>query len=144
MPHDKIDQRPLQSEHVAKRRHHDVLDLSVRNDLFERHGKVLQNHDRLGAGILELVLKLARGVERIDVDHRTARAQDAEYRHRVLQHIGHHHRDPRTRLQALGLEPGRECARHAIELTKRQTLAHAGVSLAVGKPGDALVHQVLQ
>ena len=43
----------------------------------QRGGEVLEDDDRLGAGILELVLELARRVERIDVHHRHAGAQDA-------------------------------------------------------------------
>jgi hypothetical protein len=38
--------------------------------LLQRRGEVLEDDDRLGAGILELVLELARRIERIDVDHR--------------------------------------------------------------------------
>ena len=62
--------------------------------LLQRVGEVLQHHDDLGARIVQLVLELARGVLRVDVDHRVAGAQRAEQGHRVLQQVGHHDRHP--------------------------------------------------
>ena len=59
--------------------------------------EVLEDHDRLGAGVLELVLELARRVERIDVDDDVAGAQHARERDRVLHHVRHHDRDARAR-----------------------------------------------
>ena len=64
-----------------------------RQDLLQRAGEVLEDDDRLGAGVLQLVLELARRVQRIDVHDRHAGAQDAEQRDRVLQQVGRHDRD---------------------------------------------------
>ncbi len=71
----------------------DVLDRRLREHLLQRAGEILEDDDRLGAGVLQLVLELARRVQRIDVDHRHAGAQDAEQRHRVLQQVGRHDGD---------------------------------------------------
>ena len=66
--------------------------------------------------ILQLVLELARRVQRIDVDDRHAGSQDAEQRHRVLQEVRRHDgyaiafREPRQLLQECG-----EIARQPIE-----------------------------
>ena len=59
----------------------------------QRAGEILEDDDRLGAGVLQLVLELARRVQRIDVDHDHAGAQDAEQRDRVLQQVGRHDGD---------------------------------------------------
>ena len=48
-----------------------------RDHRLQRRGEILQDDDRFGAGILELVLELARRVERIDVDHGVAGPQRA-------------------------------------------------------------------
>ena len=80
----------------------------LRDHLLHGGGEILQHDDRLGAGILELMLELARGVERIDVDHRIAGAQHGRDRDRILQHVRHHQRDARALLQALALQLGAE------------------------------------
>jgi hypothetical protein len=41
-------------------------------DLLQGVGKVLDDDDRLATGVAQLMLELAGGVERIDVDHRVA------------------------------------------------------------------------
>ena len=81
--------------------------LGLADDLLHRVREVLDDDDHLGARVVQLVLELARRVERIDVDHRAAGAQDAEQAHRVLQDVGHHQRDARALLAALRLQPAR-------------------------------------
>ena len=49
----------------------------LRQHLLQRLGEVLDDDDGLGAGVLQLVLELARRVERVDVHHHVAGAQDA-------------------------------------------------------------------
>ena len=48
-------------------------------DLLQRMGEVLDDDDRLAPASLQLVLELAGGVERVDVDHRVAGARDPEH-----------------------------------------------------------------
>ena len=66
--------------------------------------EILDDDDHLGARVGQLVLELARRVERIDVHHRAAGAQDAEQANRVLQDVGHHQRDARALLAAVRLQ----------------------------------------
>ena len=56
-------------------------------------GEILQHDDGFGAGIVELKFQLARLVQRIDVHHGHAGAQDGGDRHRILQHVRHHDGD---------------------------------------------------
>ena len=71
-----------------------------------RHGprEILDDDDHLRAGVGELVLELARGVERVDVDDRASGAQRAEQAHRILQDVGHHQRDARALRAAVHLQ----------------------------------------
>ena len=75
---------------------------------------------------VELVLELARRVERVDVHHRAAGAQRAEQAHRVLQDIGHHQRDARALLAAVRLQVRAERGGQPVELGEGDRLAHAG------------------
>jgi hypothetical protein len=43
-----------------------MLDRCLREHLLHGGGEVFEDDDSLGAGVLELVFKLARGIERID------------------------------------------------------------------------------
>ena len=72
----------------------DVRDGGLVQHLLQGMGKVLQHDDDLRARVLELMLQLARRVERVDVDHRHARSQRAEHRDRILQQVGHHQCHP--------------------------------------------------
>ena len=92
--------------------------LVLADDLLHRVREVLDDDDHLGARVLELVLELARRVERIDVDHRAAGAQRAEQADRVLQDVGHHQRDARALLAAVRLQPGAERRRQRVELAR--------------------------
>ncbi|MCY1374626.1 hypothetical protein D9M69_619780 [compost metagenome] len=85
-----------------------MLDRRVRDALLQRAGEVLDDDDRLGARILELVLQLARRVQRVHVDHHEAGTQDAGHRHRVLRHVGHHDGHTVALDQAQALQVGRE------------------------------------
>ena len=129
--HDEIHDRPLCAEQVTERRDHHVLHGSPRDHLLEHVREVLQNHDRLGTGVLQLVLELARGVQRIDVDHDIAGTQDPEDAHGVLQTVRHHHRDPRAPSEPLSLKPSAEGTRQALELSEADRPAHVGVGRAV-------------
>ena len=88
----------------------------LRDHLLRRVREVLDDDDHLGAAVGELVLELARGVERIDVDHRAAGAQDAEQAHRILQDVRHHQRDARALGAARALQEGAERRGQLVEL----------------------------
>ena len=80
---------------------------------------VLEDHDRLRAGVLQLVLELAVRVERVGVDDREPGAQRAEQRDRVLQDVRHHQRDAVAPLQPrLLLQPRPEGAAQRVELAE--------------------------
>ena len=86
----------------------------------ERVREVLQDDDRLRAGVLQLMLELARGVERIGVDDREAGAQRAVQRDRVLQDVRQHDRDAVALLQVRALlQPGGEVARRLLVLAHK-------------------------
>ena len=67
-----------------------MFDLRFCNALLQGDGKVFNDDDGFGARVFELVLKFTGGVQRIDVDHHQAGAQDGGHSHRVLRHVGHH------------------------------------------------------
>ena len=56
------------TKQVTHRCHDHVLDRRALDDLCQRRSEILEDDDGGSAGILQLVLKLARGVQRIDVN----------------------------------------------------------------------------
>ena len=141
--HDAVDHRAFhEAEHVAHAGDDDVLDLRVRQRLLQHGGEILQHHDRLGAGVVELEFQFARLVERVDVHHHAAGAQRAGDRHRILQHVRHHQRDARAGFHAAALQPGGEGARGLVEPAIGQRRAHADAGRAAGiKPEAFLEHR---
>ncbi len=127
MPHDKIHEQAFAAEAIAHRAKHDPLARHLAYDLLQRGGEIFQNENRDGAGVLQLVLEFARRVQRIDVDHRQAGAQDASQHNRVLQHVGHHDCYPLALDQSLRLQPGADRRRLFIEIAERQRGAHARI-----------------
>jgi hypothetical protein len=109
--------------------------------LLERRGEILQHDHRLGAGVLQLVLQLVRGIERVHVDGDEARPQHGRYGHRILQHVGHHERHARAALQAAALQPRRQGARQRVDLAEGQRLVEADIGLGVTVLGEALLEQ---
>ncbi|MNN36246.1 hypothetical protein D3C81_1501340 [compost metagenome] len=90
----EVDDRALrEAEHVAQAGGDDALDRRVGDDLLHDFAEVVDDHQYGDVSIDQLMLELTRGVERVDVDHRQAGTQDAENRDRVLQAVGHHHRN---------------------------------------------------
>jgi hypothetical protein len=69
------------------------------------------------------MLEFTRRIKRIHVHDHAARAQDGRHRHRILQHVRHHHRDARPTRRALLLQPGGEMARLHVEFRVRQRAA---------------------
>jgi len=106
--------------------------------LLDRGGEVLQNDNRVRAGIGELVAQLARRVEGIAVDDHIAAAQSAERGDRILQQVRRHQRDAGAPRQARDVfEVACESARFQVEFAIGNRLAHADEGGALAKPGDA-------
>ena len=120
----------------------DLPHLGLADDLGDGVREVLDDDDHLGAGVLELVLELARRVQRIDVDDRASGAQRAEQAHRILQDVGHHQRDARALLAADALQPRAERRRQRVELGERERLAHARERRARAVLADALLEDL--
>jgi hypothetical protein len=114
VPDRKIDGDALEAQQLADRRDDDAAQLGPRDDLLRDVREVLDDDEDLGARIRQLVLELARRVERIDVHHRAPGAQDAEQAHRVLEDVGHHQRDARAFDATVRLEERTERAESAL------------------------------
>ena len=143
--HDAVDQRAFNGpKHVAQAGDDHVLDRRMRQRLLQHRREVLQHHDRLGAGVAELEFQFARLVERVDVHHREAGAQDRHDRNRILQYVRHHHGDAGAALQAAALQPGSERLRGGVELAVAERLAHADAARARGVALEALLEQCRQ
>ena len=120
-----------------------MLDLGIGNDLLQRVGAVLQDDDGLGSGILQLVLQLAGGIERVAVDRRVAGAEDAKQRNRVLQQVGHHQRHPGSGLQLQpALQIGAEVARLPVQRGISDRVAHIDIGRKRAEAGHALVEDL--
>ena len=72
----------------------------MRDHFLQHMREVLDDHDDGGAGIAELMLELARGVQRIGIDDGEAGAQRAVNGDGVLQGVRHHHGDAIAFLEA--------------------------------------------
>ena len=107
-----------------------MLDLGFRDHLLQRTGEVLDDDDGLGAGILQLVLEFARRVQRIDVDHCHAGAQDADQRHRVLQQIGTH---DRRRVRPSSCPAGSAEKRRSRASPVEFGIAHAAAEIVISR-----------
>ena len=118
----------------------DVLHLGLRQAGLHRVGKVFHHHQRPGARVIELVLQLARGVERIDIHHHHARAQHGGHRFGVLGHVGHHHRHAVALFQSARLQKGRQRAALALQLGVAVFAAH----VAQGRPAGELAETGLK
>ncbi len=117
-----------------------MLDRRIGDDLFDGVAEVVDHHQRGHAGVDQLVLELARGVQRVDVDHGQAGAQHAEGGHRVLQAVGHHQGDAVALLELeLTQQVGRELFDQRVGLAIGEDLAEAGVGGTVAELRDGSV-----
>jgi hypothetical protein len=71
-----------------------MLDLRFGYYILQRVGKVFDDDDALCAGIAELMLEFAGGVQWIDIDHNEPGAKNAAQRNCVLQDVWRHDRNP--------------------------------------------------
>ncbi len=133
--HHEVDQGALgQTQVVTHAGQDDVLDRGVVDHFFQGMGEVGDDNDGLGAGVLELVLQLTRGIERVDVDHYHAGTQDAKHGDGVLQQVRHHHRDPIPLLQLqLVLQVGSKGAGLLFQSAVGDGLPHVDESGLVGE-----------
>ena len=141
LDHQVGEQALQRREQVADLGGDHVLDRGARDHLLHRVREVLEHDDRLRARVLELVLELAPGVERIAVDDRQPGAEGAEQRDRILQHVRQHDRQAVALDEAAALlQVGREVPRQAVDLgvgerrpqaAERRQVAKARVGLGV-------------
>ena len=91
----------------------------------QRVGKIFQNNDGGRAAVFQLMLQLARGVERIGVYRHQPRLQDAEKRNRVLQQVGQHNRHALAARQLQDvLQIGGEIFRQLADFGVSERFAH--------------------
>jgi hypothetical protein len=90
------------------------------------------------------VFELARRVQRIDVDHRVAGAQDGRNGDRILQHVRHHDGHARARLQATALQPGAQALGIRVDFGIGEVFVHADIRIAVGVLVEGLFQQLHQ
>ena len=75
------------------------------------------NDHHLDTGIVELMLQLALGVERVGIHHHHPRAQGTQTDHQILDQIGHLNRDPVAPRKACAmLQPAGKVRRQAVEI----------------------------
>jgi hypothetical protein len=109
-----------------------VLDRRPGQHLLQRDGKVLENDDDLGTRILELMLKFARRVQRVDVHHHVARTQGTENTNRILQDIRHHQRHAGALRQLEDrLQIGGEIPRQLVEFPVGDLDTHVDIGHAI-------------
>ncbi len=141
--HDEVDDQALgKAQKVAHRGDDDVLHRGAApSPACSVAGEVLQHDHGLGAGVLQLMGELARGVERIDVDGDQAGAQHGGQRHRILQHVGHHDRHARALREAPVLQPGGQRLGQRVDVAEGDGLVHADIGALIAELGEALLEQ---
>ena len=133
--HHGVDQPALEArQHVAHLGFDQVLDLGIWQHFLHQLAEHVQVHQRTHPGILELVAHLARGVQRVGVDHDQPGAHGAEHGNRILQHVGHLHRDTIARFQVgVLLQVGGEGRGETIQLGIGQRDAEIAEGRTVGE-----------
>lgn len=140
----KIDQRTFkQPEHFADGGDDDVFDLRARQHQLQRVGEIFQNDDGGRTAVFQLMLQLARRIERIGVHRHQTCLQNTEKGNRILQYVRHHNgntfaaRQLEDVLQIRG-EIGRQFAGFGIS----ERFAHILKSGQTGKFFHALAEYV--
>ncbi len=118
-----------------------MLEVTTRLNGLQRGRKIFKNENDLGTTVVQLVFQLTRRVHRVDVDHHTAGTQDARDEHRILQHIGHHHRHAAALPQTLRLQPGGHTGRQLVQFSIGQRSPHAAEGHTVFVLAHGLVQQ---
>src|SRR5207253_9827541 len=121
----EVDDEALEAKKLADRRHDHIAYVRPRHDLLQRMREVFDDDDDFGARVAELMLELARRVERIDVDDGATRTQHAEQAGGILQNVRHHQRDARAFLAAGALQISAKRGGQRVELGERERFTHA-------------------
>jgi len=111
---------------------------------FERRGEVLDDDDGLGARIPELMLELACGVQRVDVDHHQAGTQHRRHGDRILRHVGHHQRHAIAFAQTQALQVGTERLALRVDFPEGHVSTHVAVGDTVAETLETFRHQLHQ
>ncbi|KAF1068551.1 MAG: hypothetical protein GAK45_01338 [Pseudomonas citronellolis] len=128
--HEALERR----QHVAHFGDDHLADAGARQYILGQMGHVGQADQGLGAGIVELVFHLPRGVQRVGVDHDEAGAHGTEYHDRILQHVGQLHGDAVAGLEVgVLLQVGSERSGERVQLAVGQRLAKVAEGRLVGK-----------
>jgi len=125
----------------------DLADLSAVQDLRELVGEQVDDDQRLGTAVAELVFHFGRGIERIGVHQHATRLHDPEGHHRIGRAIGRLHRHPRPLRQAKHVaQVHGEGIRVPVDLRVTERTVHAvghagGEGGLRGKAGRRVAHQ---
>ena len=76
------------------------FDIGLVDDLLQSGCEILDDENRLGAGILQLVLQFTRRIKRVDVHDDEARLQNGGSDNGKLQNVGQHDGNTVTFLQS--------------------------------------------
>jgi hypothetical protein len=93
----------------------------------DRHlvGEHVDDDERVGLGILELLAHLLGGIERVHVHQHAARLEDGEGGHGEAQRIGHLQRDAVARAEPRDLaQVDRQRVRHLVDLREAERAVH--------------------
>ena len=85
--------------HVAHSGFDQVVDFGVLQHFLYPLAEHVQVHQRPNPGALELMAHLARGVERVGIDHNQACTHGSEHGNRILQGVGHLYGNTVARLE---------------------------------------------
>ncbi len=123
----------------------DVLDRGLAQHRLQSVGEILDDDDGAGPGVDQLMLQLARGIERIDVHHSQSGPQGAEQGHRILQDVGHHDGDSFALAQTQHLlQKSAELAAEPVDVAIAQGHAHVGIGRIIGELPTTLLQDIPQ
>ena len=90
--------------------------LGLRLDFLDRVVEIAHHQHDLDAGIVDLVLDLARAVERIGRHHHPAQLQDSKICHHKLRRVGHENPHPVALLHTQLRQPGSQAIGEIVHL----------------------------
>ena len=145
VPHDQVHNKALgPAEHLAKRGDNHIAHGCFMNHFFKSVRKVFNNDNGGRTGVNQLVLKLARGIQRVAVHHHAACAQGAHKGNGILQQVGHHQCNAITSSKTQRLKPACKGLGHVVQFAIAYGLAHADVGRLVGELGKGLVNEMAE
>ncbi len=111
-------------ERIEDIRHDHALDRRLLLHLAQARPEQIQQHDRLGAGIFELMLQLARGVGRVHIDNNRAQLHGAEERDHKVRRVRQHQRHAIALAHTELIEGSGKAVGQFVELAVGQLAAH--------------------